>query len=106
MCSLLNVPYKYSFLTNISGHINSLMFSTGLCIATREAIRSMRENDVAGIIINVNSIFGHNIASKFPLSVYGASKFAVTALTKILKNELNNIQSRIKVTVSILLGGL
>lgn len=60
----------------------------------------MRENDVDGVIINVNSIFGHSTAPKFPLSVYGASKFAVTALTKILKNELTNIQSRIKVTVS------
>lgn len=53
-----------------------------------------------GIIFNVNSIFGHGVTPKFPLCMYGATKFAVTALSKILKHELNNIQSKIKVTVS------
>lgn len=93
---------KYPILYVINIELNKILnSSTALCIATREAIRSMRENNVDGVIINVNSIFGHNVASKFPLCVYGASKFAVTALSKILKNELNNIQSKIKVTVSI-----
>lgn len=75
----------------------------GLCIATREAVRSMRANKVDGHIIHINSVSGH-IVNYFPyMNVYAASKHAVTALTETLRTELNTIDSKIKITVSRLL---
>ncbi|KAJ3642954.1 hypothetical protein Zmor_025699 [Zophobas morio] len=70
----------------------------GLCIATREAVRTMRANNIDGHIIHINSVSGH-IVNYFPyMNVYAASKFAVTALTETLRTELNTISSKIKVT--------
>lgn len=71
-----------------------------LCIATREAVKSMRENQVDGHIIHINSECGHKVPNFPILNVYPASKFAVTALTETLRQELNSIGSKIKITVS------
>ncbi|RZC42510.1 adh short, KR, Epimerase, and/or NAD binding 10 domain containing protein [Asbolus verrucosus] len=70
----------------------------GLCIATREAIRIMKANDIKGHIVHINSILGHAVHSAPRMNVYPASKFAVTALTETLRQELNSIQSKIKIT--------
>lgn len=71
----------------------------GLCIATREAVGNMKENNVDGHIIHINSILGHH-CSKVPIAnVYPASKHAVTALTETLRRELISIDSKIKITV-------
>ncbi|RZC38891.1 dehydrogenase/reductase SDR family member 11, partial [Asbolus verrucosus] len=70
----------------------------GLCIATREAVRIMRANDVKGHIVHINSIAGHAVAKVPNLNVYPATKFAVTALTETLRQELNSLQSEIKIT--------
>ncbi|RZC22665.1 adh short domain containing protein [Asbolus verrucosus] len=65
----------------------------GLCIATREAVRCMRANNIDGHIIHINSFSGH-IVNYFPyMNVYAASKHAVTALTETLRSELNTIGS-------------
>lgn len=72
----------------------------GLCIATREAVKDMRANNVDGHIIHINSILGHYIPNFATLNVYPASKFAVTALTESLRHELNSLNSKIKITVS------
>ncbi|XP_063930027.1 farnesol dehydrogenase-like [Zophobas morio] len=71
-----------------------------LCICTREAIRIMRRYNVAGHIIHMNSIAGHKvpIMPEPSLNVYPASKFAVTALTETLRQELRFAGSRIKIT--------
>lgn len=71
----------------------------GLCIATREAVKNMRENNVDGHIIHINSLAGHIVVNVPNLSVYTASKFAVTALTETLRQELNSIGSKTKITV-------
>jgi len=69
-----------------------------LCIATREAIKIMRANNIDGHIIHINSKAGH-IVPNFPgLNMYPASKHAVTALTETLRQELNQIGSKIKIT--------
>lgn len=73
----------------------------GLCVATREAVKTMRENNVDGHVVNINSVAGHRVPPIPGLNVYAASKFAVTALTETLRQELNSVKSKIKVTVSI-----
>ncbi|KAJ8943906.1 hypothetical protein NQ318_019514 [Aromia moschata] len=68
----------------------------GLCIATREAIKVMKANNVDGHIVHVNSLVGHQVLPG--LSAYPASKFAVTALAETLRLELNSLKSKIKIT--------
>lgn len=50
------------------------------------------------------SVVGHSIPwfGKPMMNVYGGSKYAVTALTETLRQELNYHQSKIKVTVSLI----
>uniref|UniRef100_A0A182JMS0 Dehydrogenase n=1 Tax=Anopheles atroparvus TaxID=41427 RepID=A0A182JMS0_ANOAO len=70
----------------------------GLVLCTREAYHSMRARAVAGHIVNVNSIAGHKYFAFPNLNVYGASKYAVTAITETLRNDLRNENSKMKVT--------
>ncbi|XP_044731920.1 farnesol dehydrogenase-like [Chrysoperla carnea] len=72
----------------------------GLCIATREAINSMKKRKVSGHIIHINSLMGHKIDPKRAhiLNVYPASKFAVRALAETLRLELAHCQLKIKVS--------
>lgn len=72
----------------------------GLCIATREAVRNMKKNGIDGHIIHINSVLGHYVHNVPNLNLYSGTKFAVTALTESLRIELNNMKSRIKITVS------
>ncbi|XP_018325323.2 farnesol dehydrogenase [Agrilus planipennis] len=50
----------------------------GLSIATREAVKDMRANNVDGHIIHINSIVGHQVLNFPSANAYPASKFAVT----------------------------
>ncbi|KAJ8971420.1 hypothetical protein NQ317_018155 [Molorchus minor] len=70
----------------------------GLCIATREAVRDMKANNVDGHVIHINSIVGHQVHPMPGVNVYSASKYAVTALAETLRLELNSQKSRIKIT--------
>ncbi|XP_072044242.1 dehydrogenase/reductase SDR family member 11-like [Amphiura filiformis] len=72
----------------------------GLCVCTKEAVKSMRERNVDdGHIFHMNSFSGHRIARGFPASnFYVATKFAVTALTEGLRQELREIHSHIRIT--------
>ncbi|KAF2893588.1 hypothetical protein ILUMI_12584 [Ignelater luminosus] len=88
-------------LTEADSQLWKEVFDTnvlGLCIATREAIKHMRENNVTGHIIHINSVVGHYVPNLPHSSVYPASKHAVTALTETLRQELNSIGSKIKIT--------
>ncbi|XP_063930067.1 farnesol dehydrogenase-like isoform X2 [Zophobas morio] len=70
----------------------------GLSMATREAVKVMKENQINGHIIHMNSVAGHQVLNFRGPSVYCASKFAVTALTETLRQELNQQGLKIKVT--------
>ncbi|KAJ8964928.1 hypothetical protein NQ317_015394 [Molorchus minor] len=70
----------------------------GLSIATREAVRDMKANNVDGHIIHINSIVGHQLINAPDLNVYPATKYAVTALAETLRLELNSAKSKIKIT--------
>ncbi|XP_068894715.1 farnesol dehydrogenase-like isoform X2 [Tenebrio molitor] len=77
----------------------------GLCIATREAVKVMKSNKIDGHIIHINSVGGHGVPNFPGLNVYPASKHAVTALTETLRQELNHLGLKIKIT-SVSPGGV
>lgn len=75
----------------------------GLCICTREAAKSMKAREIAGHIVNINSIFGHKINTCVPGTrpvngMYPASKYAITAITECIRQELLFLETTIKVT--------
>lgn len=74
----------------------------GLCIATREAVNSMKENNIDGHIIHINSVNGHRVPPVPGLHIYAASKHAVTSLTGTMRLEFASMDSKIKVTVSLI----
>ncbi|XP_033218291.1 farnesol dehydrogenase-like [Belonocnema kinseyi] len=68
-------------------------------ICTREAVKIMKEKNVAGHIININSTLGKNIPSpELFYNLLSPGKFALTAMTQVIESELENIQSSIKIT--------
>lgn len=78
----------------------------GLVHVTREAFRLLKKSQDYGMIINVNSNAGHRIP--FPTNknishnVYHGTKFAVTATSEVLRQELINMENdKIRVTVWI-----
>lgn len=75
----------------------------GLCIATREAIRIMKSNNIDGHIVHMNSVVGHKVfRGPITTSLYVPSKYAVTALAELLRLELNGSNSKIKITVCLI----
>lgn len=73
----------------------------GLCVATREAVKVMKANKIDGHIIHINSIAGHSAINIPGVNVYPASKHAVTALTETLRQELNHLGLKIRITVGL-----
>lgn len=73
---------------------------TGLVHMTREAIKLIKKSDDFGMIINVNSVVGHKIPYYgIPLNVYPPTKFAVTAFSEVLRQELVQLDNKkIRVT--------
>ncbi|XP_012695251.1 dehydrogenase/reductase SDR family member 11 [Clupea harengus] len=70
-----------------------------LSICTREAYQSMKERNVDdGHIININSMSGHRVVPSASVHFYSASKYAVTALTEGLRQELREAKTHIRAT--------
>ncbi|XP_041656181.1 dehydrogenase/reductase SDR family member 11-like [Cheilinus undulatus] len=70
-----------------------------LSICTREAYQSMKERNVDdGQIININSVCGHHVYNFADAHFYTATKFAVTALTEGLRQELRGAKTHIRAT--------
>ncbi|CAG08971.1 unnamed protein product [Tetraodon nigroviridis] len=71
-----------------------------LCVCTREAYQSMKERNVDdGHIIHINSMSGHRVVPSADIHFYSATKYAVTALTEGLRQELRDANTHIRVTV-------
>ncbi|KAM4567346.1 dehydrogenase/reductase SDR family member 11-like [Odontesthes bonariensis] len=69
----------------------------GLSICTREAYQSMKERNVDdGHIININSVCGHHVFPTTDIHFYTATKYAVTALTEALRQELLEAKTHIR----------
>jgi NADP+-dependent farnesol dehydrogenase len=73
----------------------------GVVFCTREAVKSMKRRGDNGSIININSVVGHSVPfiPGMAMNIYPASKYAVTAITEALRQELITCNSKIRVTV-------
>uniref|UniRef100_A0A182J4V4 Dehydrogenase n=1 Tax=Anopheles atroparvus TaxID=41427 RepID=A0A182J4V4_ANOAO len=71
---------------------------TGLVLCSQWAYRSMVARSVDGHIVHINSIAGHGVPNFPKLSIYPASKHAVTAITETMRQELRAAGTKIKVT--------
>lgn len=73
-------------------------------ICSREAFNSMKNRNVNGHIIHINSCAGHKIpyfVGLYPsFNIYPSTKFAVTAMTEVMRQELQSFGTKVKVTVS------
>lgn len=70
-----------------------------LCVCTREAYQSMKERNVDdGHIININSMSGHRVVPSADIHFYSSTKYAVTALTEGLRQELREANTHIRAT--------
>ncbi|XP_020283251.1 farnesol dehydrogenase-like [Pseudomyrmex gracilis] len=68
----------------------------GLCLCTREAVRMMRETTADdAVVIHVNSLAGERLPFVPGISVYPASKRAVTGLAQNLRHELAGTRIRV-----------
>ncbi|XP_043659374.1 farnesol dehydrogenase [Drosophila teissieri] len=73
----------------------------GVSWCTREAFKSQQRRNVNdGHILIVNSVAGHRVISSPGLitGMYSPSKFAVTALTEVLRHEFLNSKTQTKIT--------
>lgn len=78
----------------------------GVVWCTREAFQSMKNRGVDGHIIIINSIAGHsvpNLPEVGSFNAYAPSKYAITAMTEVLRQEFFNEGTRVKITVKPLL---
>ncbi|CAO1398823.1 unnamed protein product [Diamesa tonsa] len=86
-------------LTDVSKIIDVNL--TGVISCTQQAFKSMNTRDAYGYIVNINSILGHKIPKlkKMHYSSYPATKFAITALTETVQQELANMKNgKVRVT--------
>jgi NADP-dependent 3-hydroxy acid dehydrogenase YdfG len=76
--------------TNFKGALN----------CAREAYRLIKNSNDYGMIININSIAGHNVYAGLNISnVYSPTKYALTALSEILRQELvQNCDDKVRVS--------
>ncbi|XP_055715434.1 farnesol dehydrogenase-like [Phlebotomus papatasi] len=73
----------------------------GLVFCTREAYKSMEKHGRNSHVVHINSLLGHHIifSTQMPsFNMYPASKFAVTAITEIHRQEFIRSKHHIKVT--------
>lgn len=77
----------------------------GVVLCSREAFHSMQRRSVNGHIIHINSCAGHKIpyfVGLYPsFNIYPSTKYAVTAMTEVMRQELQSFGTKVKVTVSI-----
>ncbi|XP_058804545.1 farnesol dehydrogenase-like [Phymastichus coffea] len=67
----------------------------GLCVCTREAVRSMRESNGEAVIIHISSLAGERVPAVPGFNVYPATKRAVNALAHTLRHELAGTKIRV-----------
>lgn len=87
--------------TQLRETIDTNILAVALC--SREAVHSMRQRNVDGHIVHINSCAGHKIpyfVGMYPsFNIYPSTKYAVTAMTEVMRQELQSFNTKIKVTV-------
>uniref|UniRef100_A0A1L8E4Z9 Putative dehydrogenase n=1 Tax=Nyssomyia neivai TaxID=330878 RepID=A0A1L8E4Z9_9DIPT len=85
-----SIPIREVIDTNILGFV----------FCTREAYKSMEKHGRNSHVVHINSIAGHHIAynPNFDFNIYAPSKYAVTAITEIHRQEFIRSKHHIKVT--------
>lgn len=75
---------------------------TGVVFCTRQTLLSLEKRSADGHIININSVWGHEVPKNTEIppvhNVYHATKFAISALSETLRQELDYLNRRTKVT--------
>ncbi|KAH8283255.1 hypothetical protein KR044_006641 [Drosophila immigrans] len=75
----------------------------GVVYGTQRAFKSLRERNVPGHVVLINSIVGHYLFNPLPgslqeLNMYPATKHALTAMTELFRQEFRDFKTQIKVT--------
>lgn len=94
--------YKHIHLSNSPTDDFKEVWDTnvlGVTIATREAVKNMRENKTNGHIVHISSVAAYKNVF-LGSGAYCASKHALRCLTEALRQELNSYESKIKISVS------
>lgn len=75
---------------------------TGAVFCCRQTLLSLDKRQVNGHIININSIWGHYVPKAAEIApvhnVYAATKFAITGLSESLRQEMDYLKRKTKVT--------
>ncbi|XP_065203984.1 uncharacterized protein LOC135834075 [Planococcus citri] len=92
-----------SLLSEISSDGFDKLFNTNVkavLLCSKEAIKNMVDNSIAGHIININSVLGHVIVDAEPnlYIPYSSTKHAVRVISEGLRREMISNNSNIKVT--------
>lgn len=86
----------------ITDVFNTNIWGTVFCV--REAFHSMKNRNVAGHVVLLNSILGHSVpyfVGVLPsFNIYPMTKFGITAMTEILRQEFQAMGTKIKITVT------
>uniref|UniRef100_A0A1B0CYY7 Dehydrogenase n=2 Tax=Phlebotomus papatasi TaxID=29031 RepID=A0A1B0CYY7_PHLPP len=97
--------YRETALTdpNNSIHVREVIDTNvmGVVFCTREAFKSMEKHGRNSHVVHINSIAGHKVYCNLeqpPINIYPASKYAVTAITEIHRQEFIRSKKHIKVT--------
>lgn len=90
-------PIDEADIENIKQVLSTNVIALTIC--TKEALKSMKANNVDGFIINISSITGHYPTPIPGFSIYTTSKYGVTAFTESIRRELAASGSNIRVTV-------
>ncbi|EDW07277.2 farnesol dehydrogenase [Drosophila mojavensis] len=75
----------------------------GVVSCTQRVFQSLRKRKTPGHVVIMNSILGHYLFNPPPgslqeLSIYPATKHALTAITELLRQEFRDFKTHIKVT--------
>lgn len=76
----------------------------GVAFCTREAFQLMKKHNINdGHVVIINSVAGHMVpymlSKDSSLNIYPSSKYAVTAMTEVLRQEFQLLKTKTKITV-------